>query len=86
MSNGKDSRETSDCLKQTKRRDTARSGPGRCGALRAMLLACAAGIVFAFLLKWHYGEFRHDIVGAFQQNQSALVHNLAGSLESELSE
>ncbi|MCD6365667.1 MAG: response regulator [Planctomycetes bacterium] len=52
-------------------------------ALRALVLACAAGIAFTCLLRLHYARFRRDIVGTFQRHQVMVTQGLARALESE---
>ena len=56
------------------------------GAIKAMLLAGVAAIAFAGLLRWHYGRFRKEIVGAFQRRQLAQVRGLAMAVRSNFAE
>ena len=73
---------------------SAETGPGRSrragrlrfAALRAILLACIAGVAFAALLRLHYAKFRGDMVGMFQKQQVTTVGNMASDMQSEFSE
>jgi len=62
------------------------AGRLRFAALRAILLACVAGVALAALLRLHYSRFRGDMVGMFQKHQTATVCNMASDMQSEFSE
>ena len=62
------------------------AGRFRFTALRAIVLACMAGVAFAALLRLHYARFRGDMVGMFQKHQTTTVCNMASDMQSEFSE
>jgi len=53
---------------------------------RAALLACAAAVAFAVLLRWHNGRFQQEMVATYQQHQGDVVLALASSVEGALDE
>ena len=63
-----------------------RAGRLRLTALRAIVLACIAGVAFAALLRLHYARFKGDMVGMFQKHQTTTVCNMASSMQSDFSE
>ena len=55
-------------------------------ALRPLLLASIAAVMFAVLLRWHHGRFEGELVGTFQKYQVDVVRDMASSVQGSLEE